>query len=193
MDHCQIKFWSLYPYYPNKAVYERTANHSARYPICEEHLVGGVYALTYPGQGLVFSCLHATWTLRGGSLFGINLAVAECAVMAADILLSDLITGKVTSTISMEPFLKSLHAAIVADMRESYQNALGKFCNVQFELLRRRKLSSKIQDLVEKMRLQLSQRKTEDCQQCGKTWDMHFPFPLLQSERTISTNGLRKR
>ncbi|KAH6251338.1 hypothetical protein HBI40_253380, partial [Parastagonospora nodorum] len=152
--------WSLYPYYPNQAAYERTANSSARYSACEKELVGGLYALTYPGQGLVFRCLHATWTVRGGSLFGTTVAVAENAVMAAEILWSDVLAGKVTSTSDMEPFLKSLHAAAVAGMEDFWQQALSKLCNLELRHFSEKKLPKTMLDLVGQIRLQLIQGLT---------------------------------
>jgi hypothetical protein len=178
MDHQQIKLWVLYPYYPNKAAYEKTANSGSRYPACEKELVGGLYALTYPGQGLVFRCLHATLTLRGGSLFGTTVAVAENAVMAAEILLSDVLAGKVTSISDMDPFLKSLHAAAVAGMEDFWQQALSKLCDLDLKHFTDKKLPQILLDLVEKTRLQLIQRLTGVCQQCNKTWEMHLPFTL---------------
>jgi hypothetical protein len=176
MDHSQIKFWSLYPYHPNKTVYERTANSSARYPSCEEELTDGLYALTYPGQGLVFKCLHATWTICGGSLFGVNVAIAECAVMAAEILRSDLLTGKATSIGDMEPFLKSLHAALVASMEDAWQQALGTLCDLTLGHFREKKFQTRIRSLIGKTQLLLCQRLTEVCGKCDKAWEMHVPF-----------------
>jgi hypothetical protein len=178
MDHQQIKLWSLYPYHPNKTAYERTATSSARYPACEKELVGGLYALTYPGQGLVFRCLHATWTIRGGSLFGTTIAVAESAVMAAEILWSDVLAGKVTSTSDMDPFLKSLHAAAVAGMEDFWQQALSKLCNLKLRHFSEKNLQKTMLDLVEQIRLQLLPRLTGVCQQCDNTWKMHLPFTL---------------
>jgi hypothetical protein len=178
MDHQQIKLWSLYPYHPNKTAYERTATSSARYPACEKELVGGLYALTYPGQGLVFRCLHATWTIRGGSLFGTTIPIAEGAVTAAEILWSDVLTGKVTSASDMEPFLKSLHAAAVAGMEDFWQQALNKLCNLELRHFSEKKLQKTMLDLVEQIRLRLIQRLTGVCQRCDRTWEMHLPFTL---------------
>lgn len=185
MDHSQTKFWSLYPYHLNKAAYGKSANSSTRYTQCEKHLMGGLYALTYPGQGLVFSCLNATLTLCGGSLFGINVAVAECAIMAAEILRSDLLTGTATSTADVEPFLKSLHAALVADMEDSWQRALLTICSIELKHFRKQKFQMKTSSLVEKVRLQLCQRMPEVCQKCGRQWKMHFPF-VSEHEETAS-------
>jgi hypothetical protein len=178
MDHQQIKLWSLYPYHPNKTAYGSTANSGARYPACEKELVGGPYALAFPGQGLVFRCLHATWTIRGGSLFGTTVAVAENAVMAAEILWSDVLAGKVTSTSDMEPFLKSLRAAAVAGMEHLWQQALSKLCNLELKHFSEKKLQKTTLDLMEQIRLLLDQRLTEVCQQCDKMWEMHIPFTL---------------
>jgi hypothetical protein len=178
MDHQQIKLWSLYPYHPNQTAYDRTANSGARYPACEKELVGGLYALTFPGQGLIFRCLHATWTIRGGSLFGTTVAVAENAVMAAEILWSDVLAGKVTSTSDMEPFLKSLRAAAVAGREDFWQQALSKLCNLELKHFSEQKLQKTILDLMEQIRLLLIQRLTEVCQECDRTWEMHIPFTL---------------
>jgi hypothetical protein len=178
MDHQQIKLWLLYPYHPNKTAYEKTVLSSARYPACEKELVGGLYALTYPGQGLVFRCLHATWTIRGGSLFGVTVPIAEGAVMAAEILYSDVLAGMVTSTSDMEPFLKSLHAAAVADVEDLWQQALSKLCNLEWRSFSEKRLQKTMLDLVEQTRLQLLGKLTGVCRQCDKTWEMHLPFSL---------------
>jgi hypothetical protein len=190
MDHKQIKLWALYPYYPNRTTYNRTASGSARYDACEKHLVGGVYAITYPGQGLVFSCLHATWTIRGGSLFGVTLAVAENAVLAADILLSDILAGKVTKSNDIQAFLQSLHACVVAGMDSSWQ-ALDKLCDLELGHFKKAPERS-ILVLLNKILLLLKSLR-ESCNKCCKKWELHFPFSLKLEGKINGTCTGRKR
>jgi hypothetical protein len=111
--------------------------------------VGGLYALAYPGQGLVFRCLHATWTIRGGSLFRSTVSIVEGAVTAAEILWSDVLAGKVTSACDMEPSLKSLYAAVVVGIEDFWQQALSKLCDLELRHFSEKKLQKTMLGFVE--------------------------------------------
>jgi hypothetical protein len=148
MDHQQIKLWHYTHNTPTKLL-TKGQPPVARYPACEKELVGGLYALAYPGQGLVFRCLHATWTIRGGSLFRSTVSIVEGAVTAAEILWSDVLAGKVTSACDMEPFLKGLHAAAVAGIEDFWQQALSKLCDLELRHFSEKKLQKTMLGFVE--------------------------------------------
>jgi hypothetical protein len=179
MDKTGTKLWALYPWQQNNEAYRRTTNSIARYSECEKELVGGVYVLTLPGEAIKLppGCLHWTFTVRSGSLFGSTFAAGEGAVIAAEILKHDILTDGVTSLSHMQPFLQCLHAAVIARMKD-WRIALGTLCDINSSHFNGKKREKVMLDIIKKIRLCLSQELSEPCQRCKKMVGTHFPLSL---------------
>jgi hypothetical protein len=195
MDDRQIKLWVLYPWHPNTAAFKKTSNSSARYPACEKELVGGCFALTLPGEGLKLppGCLHATFTIRGGSLLGSTFSVAEGVAVCAEILKIDALMGNMTSQDHLTPFIQSLHAAVVAELEVTWRTALEQLCDISSSQFRDKKRDKDVAALVRRIRLHLSTKITESCQHCEKSIGEHFPLTLSPSAHVTRRSAARSR